>query len=397
MADESLHPDDRVEELLRARGTEVGPVDDETDLRAMYRYLLGAGVPFEQLRAAIERGDQLPGLIEYRLLGEGGRHGVAEVAASVGLGPEAVVELLCALGIAVPAPGAATLTDSDLAAVRTFAQVRALFGHEAVLRFARVVRASISRVAEAAVAMFGISVEDPLRQRGGTRAELAAVTDRALNTLPLVPELFAALFQGQALDAIRRMAILHGADSTYETVTASVGFADLVGSTVWSQHRAPREIADALGEFERLAQAALSGRARLVKTIGDEVMFFAPTPGEACRTALNLVSAVAGEPRLPALRAGLAHGRVVALDGDLYGSVVNLAARLVHQAEPGHVVSDGAFADAARAAQRAAHEAAAQHTDIAAEVADLSYTALPPRRLAGFDEPVTPYLVVEAR
>lgn len=396
MADESRRPDDGVEELLRARGTEAGPVDDEVDLRAMYRYLLGAGVPFEQLRAAIERGDQLPGLIEYRLLGEGARHGVAEVAASVGLGPDAVVELLCALGIAVPAPGAATLSESDLAAVRTLVQVRSLFGEEAVLRFARVVRASIGRVADAAVAMFGISVEDPLRQRGGTRAELAAVTDRALNSLPLVPELFGALFRGQALDAIRRMAILHGADSTYETVTASVGFADLVASTVWSQHRTPRELADALGEFERLAQAALSGRARLVKTIGDEVMFFAPSPGEACRTALNLVSAVAGEPRLPALRAGLAHGRVVALDGDLYGSVVNLAARLVHEATPGHVVSDAALAAAAHAAAVAQH-AVAQHTDIAAQVADLTYTALPPRRLAGFDEPVTPYLVVEAR
>ncbi|HEX4249841.1 MAG TPA: adenylate/guanylate cyclase domain-containing protein, partial [Pseudonocardia sp.] len=339
MAHESRRTDDDVEELLRARSAVVGPPDDEADLKAMYRYLIGAGVPFDQLRAATERGDRLPGLVEYRLLSEGERHDVDDVASRVGLGPAAVAEVLRALGIAVPAPGVATLSESDLAAVRAFAEVESLFGEETVLRFARVMRASIGRVAEAAVAMFGVSVEDPLRQRGATNAELAAVTDRALTTLPLVPELFGALFQRQALDAIRRMAVLHGTDSTYDTVTASVGFADLVGSTVWSQHRTPRELADALGEFERLALASLSGRARLVKTIGDEVMFFAPTPGEACRTALNLVRAVAGEPRLPALRVGLAHGRVVALDGDLYGSVVNLAARLVHQAEPGRVVS----------------------------------------------------------
>jgi adenylate cyclase len=324
------------------------------------------------------RGSELPTLVdefERRLFGEGERHDVDRVASRTGLEPAAVVEVLCALGIAVPAPGAATLSASDLRAVRVVVEVRSLFGEEAVLRFARVMRATISRAAEAAVSMFGISVEDPLRERGAAQSEVVAATDRALTYLPLVPELFGALFQGQALDAIRRMAILHGQDSTYDTVTASVGFADLVASTQWSQRRTPRELADALGEFERLAQAALSGRARLVKTIGDEVMFFAPTPGEACRSALNLVAAVAGEPRLPALRAGLAHGRVVALDGDLYGPVVNLAARLVHQAAPGQAVADAELVTAAQGA------------------AGLSFTALPSRPLSGFTEPVVPYLV----
>jgi len=313
---------------------------------------------------------------ESRLLGEGDRHDLGTVAARAGLEPAAVVEVLRALGIAVPTPGAATLLASDLQAVRLLAEVGSLFGEAATLRFARVMRASIARAAEAAVSMFGISVEDPLRERGGTPAEIVAATNRALTYLPLVPELFGALFQRQALDAIRRLAILHGQDSTYDTVTASVGFADLVASTRWSQSRTPRELADALGEFERLAQAALSGGARLVKTIGDEVMFFAPTPADACRTALNLVGAVAGEPRLPALRAGIAHGRVVALDGDLYGPVVNLAARLVHQAEPGQAVADAALV------------AAAQDTE-------LSFTALTPRPLSGFTEPVVPYLIAE--
>ncbi|HEX4246518.1 MAG TPA: hypothetical protein VH008_01530, partial [Pseudonocardia sp.] len=111
----------------------------------------------------------------------------------------------------------------------------------------------------------------------------------------------------------------------------------------------------------------------------------------------------AGEPRLPALRVGLAHGRVVALDGDLYGSVVNLAARLVHQAEPGRVVSDAALALAAakEALAETVPEDTEENIEEAAEDTEdtddvvLSFTALPPRQLPGFDAPVTPYLVAD--
>jgi adenylate cyclase len=390
MVNESGCPGEDVEELPRsgaeANGPATGPAGPATgaeaagvsagadqDLATLYRYLLDVGVPLDRLRAAVERGEPQSALIEYRLLGDGDRYDVAAIAAEAGLPEAVVVEFLRALGTAVPTEGEAALSAADLRAVRLLAQVASLFGEETVLRFARVMRATTGRVAEAAVSMFGISVEDPLRERGGTRAELAEATDRALSFLPLIPELFGVLFQRHALDSVRRMAILHGQDTTYDTVTASVGFADLVASTVWSRSRTPRELADALGEFERLAQAAVSGRARLVKTIGDEVMFFAPTPGEACRTALDLVRAVAEEPRLPALRAGLAHGRVVALDGDLYGPVVNLAARLVHQAEAGQAVVDAAL--------------------VAAEDTGLGFRALAPRQVAGFDEPVTPYLL----
>jgi adenylate cyclase len=122
-----------------------------------------------------------------------------------------------------------------------------------------------------------------------------------------------------------------------------------------------------------LAQAALDGRSRLVKTIGDEVMFMAVAPVEACRTALNLVAALR-EAELPELRVGLAHGRVIALDGDLYGPVVNLAARLIHQSAPGQILADPALVAASRGT-------------------DLQFAALEPRRLAGFENEMVPHIV----
>jgi adenylate cyclase len=363
-----------VEDLLSVHGDRDRSDGEADDRRTMYRYLLDAGVPVDQLRGA---GDPRQALAQHRLLGDGQRYDVEAVAAEAGLTPADVAEVLRALGLAVPSAGQAVLSAADLQAVLLFAGVRAFFGEETVLRFSRVVRSAVSRVAEAAVAMFGINVEDPLVQRGGTHTELTEAADRALTALSTIPELFAALFQRQALEAVRRMAIAHGGDTSHETVTVTVGFGDLVGSTAWAQVCTPRELTAALGEFERLAQAALSGRARLVKTIGDEVMFMALTADEACRTALNLVAALR-EVQLPELRVGLAHGRAIALDGDLYGPVVNLAARLVHEAAPGQVVADPALVAAARDT-------------------DLTFTALEPRPLRGFEEPVLPHVVAARR
>ncbi|GAA4383615.1 adenylate/guanylate cyclase domain-containing protein [Tsukamurella soli] len=366
--------DDRADRL-RSLGVWAGSGVDE-DQVALYRFLLDAGMPIDKLRAVIAGGDPQVALAEHRLLGDGRRYDLDAVAARAGLAPAGVVEVLRALGLAVPAAGEETLSTADLRAVEVFAEVSGFFGEETMLRFGRVVRSAVGRIADAAVAMFGISVEDPLRQRGGTGAEVTEAADRALGSLGLVPELFAALFARQALDAVRRASIAHGADSSHETITVTVGFGDLVGSTAWVRTRTPRELAVALGEFERVAQASLAGQARLVKTIGDEVMFVALTPDEACHTALNLIAELRSA-HLPELRVGLAHGRVVALDGDLYGPVVNLAARLVHQAQPGQILADPALA-------------------AAADGTGLSFTALAPRRLAGFDEPVVPH-AVEAR
>lgn len=53
---------------------------------------------------------------------------------------------------------------------------------------------------------------------------------------------------------------------------------------------------------------------------------------------LALVDAVAGAGDIPPAHAGIAAGRVVVRDGDVFGQTVNLAARIANQAGPGDVV-----------------------------------------------------------
>ena len=96
------------------------------------------------------------------------------------------------------------------------------------------------------------------------------------------------------------------------------------------------ELAAALGDFERVASDAVVGvGGRIVKRIGDAVMFVSSDAEAACAAALAIVAAVGEHPVLTAARAAVASGAVLPRDGDYFGTAVNLAARAVALAEPG--------------------------------------------------------------
>ena len=122
----------------------------------------------------------------------------------------------------------------------------------------------------------------------------------------------------------------------------AVGFADMVGFTVLSQHLGDAELAAVVSRFEELAHdtvVALGGR--VVKMIGDEVMFVVQTATGAAQIGLSLAEAYADDDLLSDVRVALAFGPVLVQDGDFYGSVVNLASRLVGVANPGTVLISG--------------------------------------------------------
>jgi adenylate cyclase len=124
----------------------------------------------------------------------------------------------------------------------------------------------------------------------------------------------------------------------------AVGFADMVGFTVLSQHLGDEELAAVVARFEELAHdtvVALGGR--VVKMIGDEAMFVVPTATSAAEIGLSLAEAYAGDELLSDVRVALAVGPVLVQDGDFYGPVVNLSSRLVGVANPGTVLVSDEF------------------------------------------------------
>jgi adenylate cyclase len=86
----------------------------------------------------------------------------------------------------------------------------------------------------------------------------------------------------------------------------------------------------------------MAHNARVVKTIGDAVMFVASSPLDACRVALDIVDDVDHHPVLTRARGAVAFGDLLGRDGDFFGPIVNLAARATKVAEPGQVITTSA-------------------------------------------------------
>jgi adenylate cyclase len=122
-------------------------------------------------------------------------------------------------------------------------------------------------------------------------------------------------------------------------LSLTVGFADMVGFTALSQQLEERELARVVERFETLAYDAVAGHGgRIVKMIGDEVMFVTDEPAAAAEIGLALAEVYGKDETVSDVRVGLAHGPVLGLEGDYFGPTVNLASRIVNIAYVGSVV-----------------------------------------------------------
>jgi adenylate cyclase len=128
-----------------------------------------------------------------------------------------------------------------------------------------------------------------------------------------------------------------------ELVTLAIGFLDLVGFTSLSQELPIPDLVELVKSFERRAhELAHECRTRIVKLIGDEVMFAAEHPADAARFVTGMTDSLTDDSIVP--RGGLAFGDVVSIHGDYFGPVVNLASRLTDAAVPGEVLVDDSTA-----------------------------------------------------
>lgn len=120
-----------------------------------------------------------------------------------------------------------------------------------------------------------------------------------------------------------------------------VGFADLISFTQLAQSLEGDELAGLIQRFEALARDVVSvGGGRVVKTVGDEIMFIADTPEDGVQIALSMTEMLMDDPDIPDVRAAVVWGTMLSRFGDVFGPTVNLAARLEGVAGPGQVLTD---------------------------------------------------------
>jgi len=115
-------------------------------------------------------------------------------------------------------------------------------------------------------------------------------------------------------------------------------FADLVGFTRLGEELPPEGIELLANRLADLARGVAVAPVRLIKTIGDAVMFVSTDTAALLDVMLALSEATEADEILPQLRVGIAYGPAVSRAGDWFGSPVNLASRVTSVARPGSVL-----------------------------------------------------------
>ena len=176
-------------------------------------------------------------------------------------------------------------------------------------------------------------------------AELASapLVDNVEWLLPRLDELIGFVWRRQLASSLESL-LPHAAD---EEKPLSIGFTDLAGFTKLSRQLSRMELSRLTETFEQTASGVVADLGgRVVKMIGDEIMFVAFDASTAVNIALTLIERLADIEDLPAVHAGVATGSVLLRFGDVYGSTVNIAARLTGIARPDSLLVDKGTADA---------------------------------------------------
>ena len=294
-----------------------------------------AGEGLVAIRRVVARYVTFPGSRKYTKLEVYERSGVDEQYARA---------LWRAMGFAEPVDDEKTFTDQDVEALTTAARVfeRAQMERAVALQQARTMSQAVARVAFAnqdVISAF-LAEPDPIE-----RAEEAIAV--AKDTLPSLDWLLVYMYRRHLAAATEQQLLI--TDPEAGAINMSVGFADLARFTSITRELEPNDLARLVEGFNAEASDVIVEHGgRLVKTIGDEVMFATLETAAAAAIALRLLDAVNPDRGYPFLRVGLATGDVIAREGDLFGPTVNLANRLVVVARPGTAIVDRATRDALR-------------------------------------------------
>jgi adenylate cyclase len=272
-----------------------------------------------------------------------------EVAEQAGVGIQTIRNLALAAGIPDPEPEVPMFNEGFVAFASAMTEVGAIFGDEACIQISRVLGSAMARIADAVLSSFLVNVAPAARDRDPAGLGLARANVAAASLLDVVAPALDGLLRQQLLIAQRSASDEARVDGAgFETRQLIVGFVDLVGSTEMGEKLDMVEFSAMLADFERICLETITeGGGRLVKLIGDEIMYTAPDAFAASSIALDLADAFQDHDTIPQIRAGLAGGPVMLRDGDIFGPTVNLASRVVNTAKPGEVLTTTDVAEGA--------------------------------------------------
>ena len=338
--------------------------------------LRARGHGLDEIRKAAEEGRLAYGFVEDLFPSPAQRHSIDEVSEQTGLEPALIRRIWTTIGL--PQREAAEFSNEDVQALHYVASVLdAGFPLVAFLQLTRVYGQTISQIADAETRLFHIYVHEPLMREGVPGLEMAEEMEHlARDLLPLASPImdfihrrFLQHFVEQ--DVVGHMEVdLGDEDTELGRVRVALAFCDLAGYTRFTEEEGEEEALSFVERFIESVTDTLPDDARVVKTIGDEVMIVG-------QDVQALVDWAVGFQRLfderPAPRMGVHQGPVIYRDGDYFGRDVNLTSRVVARARGSEVLVTDSVVEAVR------------------ESDHLAFEGIGTVKLKGFDEPRTLY------
>jgi adenylate cyclase len=303
--------------------------------------LRARGHSLDEIKRAADRGQLAVGPIENLLMASEGIYTLREVSRETGLSESVIERLLSAMGL----PQSPELfTEEDLQVMRYVAAIfEAGLPPVAFLQLARVYGHALAQVADAEVRLVHLYVHEPMMRSGVPNVEIAEEMEGlARQLMPFVVPILSYMHTRLLGQFVEQDVIGHMesdlAESSLEEgrLRVAILFADLAGYARLTVERGDEEALGAVERFLDVVQHTLPSDARVIKTLGDEVMVVGSDPAALASWAVGLKAQT--EEGEPPPRIGIHYGDAIYRDGDYYGRDVNQAARVVARAAGGEVL-----------------------------------------------------------
>ncbi|MFB7636398.1 adenylate/guanylate cyclase domain-containing protein [Streptomyces sp. NPDC056149] len=281
--------------------------------------------------------------LEQLIIGAERRYTPFQAARSAGVSMDLAARFWRAMGFADIGQVKA-LTEADVLALRRLAGLveAGLLSEAMAVQVARSTGQTTARLADWQIDSFLEGLTEP-QDSGLTRTEITYPLVELL--LPELEEFLVYVWRRQLAAATGRVVQAQD-DAEMVDRRLAVGFADLVGFTRLTRRLEEEELGELVEAFETTAADLVAAHGgRLIKTLGDEVLFAADDAGVAAEIGLRLIETMGHDETMPELRVGIAFGTVTTRMGDVFGTTVNLASRLTSIAPRDAVLVDEAFAE----------------------------------------------------
>ena len=266
----------------------------------------------------------------------------SELAGNVGVPEDITRRFFRALGFP-DAGDEVRYTEGDRAALSGLAEAvrNTDLDFDTAVRLVRAVGQNVARMSDWQVAALASRAEQLPGVGGVDGSRRAAAEHLEQESQEALQAILVHSWRRHLDAALTRLDVDTSVAEDDQTSRVTVGFADLVNFSALSNELDSNRLGELVEIFEaRCGDVVAANDGRMIKTIGDSVLFVADRPDAAMDVAAGLIEVIGGDVRLPDVRIGLATGLVATRLGDVFGPPVNLAARLTAVARRNRVLAD---------------------------------------------------------